>query len=83
MSMTVLCNTICSAVIAFRIGENNSELFFTVDWIVVATLLAKHCEIMRRTGGESNRPRTEYMFGVSQIATVALVPENDSLGYKI
>ncbi|KAI9591407.1 hypothetical protein BDF19DRAFT_426314 [Syncephalis fuscata] len=83
MSMTVLCNTICCVAVVSRIGGDNADLFFIVDWVVIATLLAKHCKIMRKTRGESTRPKTKYMLGVSQITTAAPTAENDSLKYKI
>ncbi|KAI9593035.1 hypothetical protein BDF19DRAFT_498023 [Syncephalis fuscata] len=83
MSMTVLCNTICYAFIAFRIGGDNAELLFVVDWMIIATLLAKRCERMRKIRDESNRPKTEYMIGVSQITTAVSLTELDSLKYNI
>ncbi|KAI9593055.1 hypothetical protein BDF19DRAFT_449319 [Syncephalis fuscata] len=83
MFMTVLCNMICSSVIAFRIGGNNAELCFIIDWVVITTLLAKHCEIMCKTSGESNRPKTKYMRGVSQIITMTPIAENDDLRHEI
>ncbi|KAI9591406.1 hypothetical protein BDF19DRAFT_417172 [Syncephalis fuscata] len=83
MSMTVLCNTICCASIAFRIGGDDADLFFIVDWMIVTTLLAKHCERMRKTRDESNRPKTKYMRGVSQIITITPIAENGDLRHEI
>ncbi|KAI9593075.1 hypothetical protein BDF19DRAFT_449381 [Syncephalis fuscata] len=69
MCLAVLCNTVCCIVIVFQIGGTNADFFFPTDWIIVTTLLIRHCQSMQEASQLSKRPKTCYILHLSQIAT--------------
>ncbi|KAI9592732.1 hypothetical protein BDF19DRAFT_450745 [Syncephalis fuscata] len=66
MCLAVLCNITCCILLAFQVGGSHSDLYFSVDSIIVNTILVKHCNSTRKPNRIPNRPKTKYVPGYSQ-----------------
>ncbi|KAI9591297.1 hypothetical protein BDF19DRAFT_455550 [Syncephalis fuscata] len=69
MCLTVLCNIVSCIFIVFEVGGAGSDIFFSLDWVIVSTILINHCQNMRKSFGYSYRPKTHFIDNISQIAT--------------
>ncbi|KAI9592467.1 hypothetical protein BDF19DRAFT_467922 [Syncephalis fuscata] len=78
MIWAVLCNVICITMIVLEVGKQFSQLFFVVNWLVISKVLIYHCQSMRQTSKLSNRPNTENLMVISQIATAKSGPPKEN-----
>ncbi|KAI9592787.1 hypothetical protein BDF19DRAFT_450891 [Syncephalis fuscata] len=69
MCLAVFCNLFFCALLMFQIGKSRSDNCFVLDLVIVTTILVNHCQNMRKVSRISNRPKTSYIPGYSQIDT--------------
>ncbi|KAI9596908.1 hypothetical protein BDF19DRAFT_437177, partial [Syncephalis fuscata] len=69
MTLATSCNIICSILIITPLVEINSDSFFTVDWLIVTTILVNHCQNMGKNTRHAHRPKTDHILDLSQVAT--------------
>ncbi|KAI9596949.1 hypothetical protein BDF19DRAFT_437313 [Syncephalis fuscata] len=69
MCLAILANLVCCAVIITSFGNTNLDILFPVDWMLVATILIRHCQRMGNNDNSAYRPKTSHMINLSQIVT--------------
>ncbi|KAI9594235.1 hypothetical protein BDF19DRAFT_445286, partial [Syncephalis fuscata] len=69
MFLATSCNIACSIFVLLSITKINSESFFVMDWVVVTTILVRHCQNFGKNVSPAYHPKTGYMLHLSQIAT--------------
>ncbi|KAI9591179.1 hypothetical protein BDF19DRAFT_456083, partial [Syncephalis fuscata] len=58
MCLAVLCNIICCICIIFHIVGGNTDLLFLADWVLVSTILIRHCRTVKsKTSSFASRKR--------------------------
>ncbi|KAI9596909.1 hypothetical protein BDF19DRAFT_325675 [Syncephalis fuscata] len=67
--LALLTNLVCCIAIVSRFDDANRDVLFASDWMIVATILIRHCQNMGNENHSAYRPKTYHILHLSQIAT--------------